>query len=245
MKKWLIFAAVAAMFAVVMFPACETGGDDAGIADSVNVEALFDEVAGQNGYSATASLIGYNITWEGVPGYDYYAYFEVMDARGDIQRATTQVKGQTVYKFGKKTSGSTLDAPFIMREEADGKESWSILACAATFGPDAVGPYTAATTSSAGTWTTSGTGGYSGDVNLTTPDHGSAVANALWTALVAVNGKDVTYTSGKIAAQFRIAVVPANPGGFPFEDQRTVRYSDWQKATLNVDGKLVSNEIVP
>jgi hypothetical protein len=226
MKKWLIFAVIAAMFAVVMFPACgdKGAGDNGGIADNVQVIPLYDndKTGTPAAYPHTTYLIGYNITWDGVPGYDYYAYYEIMDARGDIQRATRQVKGQTVYSFDREavdtSAAPALKIPGIKRSEAAGKENWSILACAALGGPDATG-ITAGAPSG-------GSGGYCGDVNLTTPDHGQAAATILFTALSTVHKTSPV-------AKFRIAVVPANPGGFPFEEQRTVKYSGWISADLD------------
>jgi hypothetical protein len=223
MKKWLIFGVIVAMFAVVMFPACESGGDDAGIADSVIVERFFDHVADSDGgYAAGTKLVGYNIKWEGVPGYDYYAYYEIMDARGELQRGGTQIKGQTVFEFAPQTTidtGTALKAPFVKVSPTSGKESWSIYACLLAEGAD--------TTS----YKTGGTGGYSGDVTLDLtgvepPDHGAKVLKDFWDALVNVFDSSAT-PPGSEAAKFRIGVVPANPGGFPFEEQRTVKYSDW------------------
>jgi hypothetical protein len=239
MKKWLIFAAVAAMFAVVMFPACETGGDGDGVADSVNVEAFYDHIQVSGAYPAGTKIVAYNITWEGVPGYDYYVYYEVMDARGEIQAsylstAFDQVKGQTVYKFAAQTTptttgGNVLNLPYVKSDLADGKESWSILACAEDGGPDEV---TAA----------GGSGGYSGDVILPASDgeHGATAAANLWQNLLDVFDKAATVPGSEVA-QFRIAVVPANPGGYPFEEQRTVKYSDWVKAVFDADGDLITD----
>jgi hypothetical protein len=189
-----------------------------------------DQTGSPAAYPDGTKLVGYNITWDGVPGYDYYAYYEVMDARGEIQRATTQVKGQTVFAFGKADvdTAPALKVPFIKRSLAAGKENWSILACKAVAGPDADGAYTAASN----TYGTAGTGGYSGDVVLSADDHGAGKAADLWGALVDVFDSGAT-PAGSVAAKFRIAVVPANPGGFPIEEQRTVRYSAWMSVAYD------------
>jgi hypothetical protein len=217
MKKWLIFAVIAAMFAMVMFPACgdKGGGDNGGAASNVEVIKMYDGVQTDNAFPANTKVVAYNIKWDGVPGYDYYVYYEVKDPTGEVKKATKQVKGQTLYKFSTLYStgaSPVLTTPFVKLEDADDKTNWSILACKATNGALTVVGSTA-------------TGGYSGDIDYTSPggDHGAAAASTLW-------GEFWTSGTGVFsdtAAMVRIAVVANYPGGFSIPEQRSIVYSDW------------------
>jgi hypothetical protein len=202
MKKWLIFAVIAALFAVVMFPACgdKGAGDNGGAASGVTVTKMYSV---PDPTKAPGTLAAYNITWEGVPGYDYFVYYEVKDPDGTVQYVDTTnwlpVKGQTLFAFQEKkdpadTTGATLANPYFEPIDAADQNAWSILVA-------------------------SGTAGYSGTINSAGTDHGGTAAGGLWTAL----GGGGSATPEK---KYRIAVVAANPGGFPIEEKRTVVYSE-------------------
>jgi hypothetical protein len=217
MKKWLIFAVIAAMFAMVMFTACPGGDDGGGAASGVTVTKMYDKEQVSGEYPAGTALVAYNITWEGVDGYDYYVYYEKKDPSGQIEKATNQVKGQTVYSFDKmydNASPSVLVTTYAKLQDAGDKNSWAILVCPTSYG--ALTEYTAAPTL---------TGGYSGDVVYPSNvgDHGSTAAAALW----GVFSTDTT-------TEYRIGVVAHYPGGYPFEEKREVVYSTgWFKHTVD------------
>jgi hypothetical protein len=208
MKKWLIFAVIAAMFAMVMFPACGNKGDDRGsAADNVEVRQMLSAKMNEGKYGSGAELIGYNITWEGVPGYDYYVYYEVKDPDGTITPAASSkaIKGQTLFKFDQLLNSATPPAPttpFIKVSDADDANSWSILVTdnSKSFGQ-----------------------GYSGTVDGT--DHGGTATDDLWTDWT----NNVWTVTGSMV---RVAVLPAFPGGFPMEE-KTVKYSNWFDGNAN------------
>jgi hypothetical protein len=208
MKKWFIFGVIAAMFAMVMFTACPSGDDGGGAASNVTVTKMYSVADPVHPIPAGAvTLVAYNITWEGVPGYDYFVYYEVKDPDGTVRFSDTTnyipVKGQTLFKFqplvDKTVTTGALTSPYFEAVDADDENSWAILVAAASTG-------------------------YSG--TIVSGDKGAAAAGLLWTAL----GGGGAVTAEK---KYRIAVVAANPGGFPIEEQRTIVYStEWFDNTV-------------
>jgi hypothetical protein len=97
MKKWLIFAVIAAMFAMVMFPAC---GGDAEESDGAasDVVVTFDDPA-----APTAALI----SWNGDASYEYGVYYQVIDYLGSITPVVFIDRGQNLYTYDVESAGAT------------------------------------------------------------------------------------------------------------------------------------------
>jgi hypothetical protein len=107
MKKWMIIAVVAAMFAMIMFPAC--GGDD-GEGD--------DRAASE----VTATLVGNEllITWTGSPGVDYTVYYAKKE-NTPSREAKEAAVGQRTFKY-------TLDddTGTVVQRVNDNPDYWSV-----------------------------------------------------------------------------------------------------------------------
>jgi hypothetical protein len=87
MKKWLIFAVIAAMF-LVMFPAC--GGDDE---SGPSVDSV---VATPNDLDDPTEVL---ITWTGGFGYEYGVYFQIINSLTSITSTTYLGLGQNLYSY--------------------------------------------------------------------------------------------------------------------------------------------------
>jgi len=218
MKKWLIIAAVVAMFAMV-FPAC--GKDEGGNGDASPPELTFvyNTEGGVIGTGATA-LQALIVTWTGAAGYDYEVYFEQRDFNGvitplDINPATpaipSGVKGQTLYPVKMKIGSDKKPAdPYWEIGEPDGAEKtlWSI----------AIGA------SSSGTLDHH----YYGNTSSTT----NTALDSLFSTLTTGTGKINQALPGNATVvprtvHFRVGIVAAHPGGFPIAEKRTIVYSEW------------------
>jgi hypothetical protein len=166
MKKWLIFAVIAALFAVVMFPACgdKGGGDNGSAASNVQVYKVTDSLPAD---LTTAAVTALNVVWDGAEGYEYSVYFEKLTPEGKIETVSSSIlRGQTLYGFkAKKTSAGAYDNPgWEATQDGTEKNRWAILL-------------------------TTGTDGYSGTLNDNGDDHGGTAAGTLWTTLSAITGE--------------------------------------------------------
>jgi hypothetical protein len=91
MKKWLIFAVIAAMFAMVMVAACG-GGDEGGSDGAASDVRVFVNQISPN---ATAALI----QWNGDPSYEYGVYYQVIDQLQTIYPVIYMGLGQNLYTY--------------------------------------------------------------------------------------------------------------------------------------------------
>ena len=118
MKKWLILAAVVAMFAMV-FPACgnkDDGGDP--VATDIEVTLLNDDTI--------------LVKWVGVAGYDFFVYAQKNDGAVDLSKS---VKGQTielnevtVAEGGNRNNKASNSAKTTLNPVDGGeKTQWSII----------------------------------------------------------------------------------------------------------------------
>jgi len=122
MKKWLIFAVIAAMFAMVMFPAC--GKDEGGEAVAENVIAKLEG----------SDVI---VTWTGDVGSDYAVYSlkqgYPLTSSGDIK---LEIDGQRLLRYYKDYNPySTTAGNYVSGGETNPQEEqWSAIIESATSG---------------------------------------------------------------------------------------------------------------
>jgi len=197
MKKWFIFALIAAVF-MVTFTACnkdEEGDDGLGLAGAISSDtSVFDDI---NGFQ---SLI---VTWNGVPGYDYYVYFEQRDISGVITPlAVSGIKGQTLFGI------DPIDEdPYWQRnKDTAGKNKWSI-AISSVAGKHFVGNPT--------DWGLS-----DGKIESSV-----TVLEDLDALITTINEEVIKDTKDRVV-WYRVGVGAANPGGFPMIRQRSVMFEN-------------------
>ena len=116
MKKWLIIAAVVAMFAMV-FPAC--GKDEGGVGTASDVTVTFDDD------DAPTQVL---ITWTATEGYEYRVYYQVIDKLTTIVTTTYISLGQNLYTYEWDDDGG--DWVQSLNEE---QTQWSLKIPDATF----------------------------------------------------------------------------------------------------------------
>jgi hypothetical protein len=87
MKKWLIFAVIAAMFAMVMFSACPSGDDGGGAASDVELLTAEGELLT---YTASGTEY-YIVTFQGAKGYTYSIFTIGADDTEGIEAVTPDV----------------------------------------------------------------------------------------------------------------------------------------------------------
>jgi hypothetical protein len=199
MKKWLIFAVIAAMFAMVMFPACgNKSGESDGAAGMPDVVQVLN--------AAGDTLLAVIVRWEGTAGYDYYVYFEERDIYGTVMplagNTVYAVKGQTTYgliaNIDSNDDGDP-DTPFWQIDVGSAeKTSWSIAISADDC--------------------------YYGNMDTTTIT--PALKTAFGTVKIEVQ-KGLSDPPVDRAKWYRVGVVAGNPGGYPIEEKRAIVYSDW------------------
>jgi len=202
MKKWFIFALIAAVF-MVTFTACnkdEEGDDGQGRASPPRAD-LYESTSG-----ALGSII---VNWNGSPGYDYYVFFEKRDLNGIITpMALAGVKGQTVFQFEEDST-----APYWKLTTAGTSPTkWAI----------AIGSGGAA----------SGTDIYIGNPKDSFETNGGADTTSVLVDVAAlfeeIAKEYKVYKDGDLrTVWYRVGVAAANPGGFPMRTQRTLVYSGW------------------
>ena len=213
MKKFLIFAVIAAMFATV-FPACGKDDDSGGAASPPEVQLVYDKADAKEAAALNAIIV----TWTGAAGYDYDVYFERRNLDGVITALETNgVKGQTLYALKvKETSATNKDpiTPFWEIDtniEAAEETLWSLAISSASnnhyyFGaPATVGA--------------SPTNNALNDL-FTKASAPIGISNEINPTLGAT-------PTGSRTVHFRVGVAAANPGGYPIAEKRTVVYSDW------------------
>ena len=105
MKKWLIIAAVVAMFAMV-FPACgkDEGGDPS--ASEVNAKVY------------TSGIL---ITWTAPDGYDFALYFQEKADLTKISGGTDISPGQNLYAYKENDDGDDVEEVLN-----DSKDQWAV-----------------------------------------------------------------------------------------------------------------------
>jgi len=208
MKKWLIIAAVVAMFAMV-FTACGKDEDSGGAASQPELTLVYDNAV-NTPTDATAALQALIVTWTGADGYDYDVYFEQRNAAGVITSLNNTanpkgIKGQTLFALKAKTGDSGPVSPWWALDNPDAAEKnlWSI----------ALGTVT---------------------VGSSKHYHGSDptdVDSDLDTIFGTIAGEVVKGVGANKATPrttyYRIGVAAANPGGYPIAEKRTVVYSEW------------------
>jgi hypothetical protein len=194
MKKWMIFAVIAAVF-MVTFPAC--GGDDDGGPSASSVVATLKYIAlplceadgtpvKDNQTSATAiPAAGILVTWEGGAGYDYYLVWQDKNDLTKTVGGSNISAGQNLYTYEPYTPTGATAPTQLRRVLNTDKGQWSVLlspnAGAESGGAEGIVDYP---------------GFYAGLKNL-------------------INGVYAAGTNDKIEGRFGVAA--AEPGGFPLE----------------------------
>ena len=117
MKKWLILAAVVAMFAMV-FPAC--GKDEGGVSVATDVIVLADNDADPTAADPTKITI----TWNGGNGYEYGVYYQVLDKLAPAAIIDMGL-GQNVYSYSDEAVEDVDDPSNIIGALNEDKANWS------------------------------------------------------------------------------------------------------------------------
>jgi len=108
MKKWLIFAVIAAMFAMVMFPACgKDEGGNAAAAENVRAYLIGGEVI---------------VSWTGSANSDYIVYVQEKKINGEYSVAAETTIGQNQMKYVLATTGGVASPVRVN----DNEEYWSV-----------------------------------------------------------------------------------------------------------------------
>jgi hypothetical protein len=126
MKKWLIFAVIAAVFAMVMFPAC--GGDDGDggpSASNVIAKVLTVPVVEADGTTSVTGTGAILITWEGGAGYDYYFILQEKSDLPQTAGGSEISRGQNLYAYEPVTvDGTVTKYKRVLNQD---KGQWAVL----------------------------------------------------------------------------------------------------------------------